>query len=694
VSSGESAGPAADALGGSVHELQPDTRDFTDRQPAVSLIRSALRGSRHHHGTATPLVAISGRGGVGKTALAIHVAHLVLAEYPDGQIELNLRGLDKFPALPYQLLGELLVELGLPSHAVPDGLDERARRFRSLVSGRRMLILLDNASNEAQVRPLIPGSPNCGVIVTSRNPLRALDSCEHIDLAELAEGAARELLDKIAGPDYIAADPKSSSIVLKIAAGLPLAIRIAGGKIARGTDTVENIATRMSDEKSKLDEFRLGDLEIRATFMSSYRLLSPVAARGFRFLSTLDVSDLSLPAVTSVLGWDDETSERIVTELLNAQLLDFVAIDACNQPRYRIHDLLRAFGRRLAEDDDAADVAVALQRLARAYGAWLAFAEEHVEPGDVHRMTSVASEADISPRVKSAIVRQPMAWFNSERTVAIQLVRQVYAMELHDAVWSIAQSLSPSAENRLAWPDWQDALVKAVTGRSRLGDLEGEAQALFLLGDSLIIQERHREASEPLTKSSSIFRNIGDVGWSALAELDLSYVLILEGDLEAAERGLNNCLDIFTASSDPQHNAEALCDLAIIRASQLRFAEAEEMCAAAVAVFRERGNKRWLVFGLVSLGKVYLENGDVPRALDCFAEALPILESDDRLWTAGCLNLIAHAFSDGGRRRFARRAWTHAAVVYRAHEKSAEEREVETLLRGRSSRWGPGWARR
>jgi hypothetical protein len=212
-------------------DLQPDIKDFTNRDVEIDSIMTAILRAQSKSETAVPLIAISGRGGIGKTALVVHIAHKLTSTFTDGQIQVDLRGMDATPADPYELLGELLAELGLHPLTIPDSLDRRARLFRSVLAGRRVLILLDNAASEMQLRPVIPGSPTCAVIVTSRRSLRGLAGCEHVSLMELTPASSRELLTKVAGEDRLRAEPDPVSEILDIAGGLPLALRIAGGKI-------------------------------------------------------------------------------------------------------------------------------------------------------------------------------------------------------------------------------------------------------------------------------------------------------------------------------------------------------------------------------------------------------------------------------------------------------------------------------
>ncbi len=383
--------------------------------------------------------------------------------------------------------------------------------------------------------------------------------------------------------------------------------------------------------------------------------------------------------VPPLLGCKETLGERVITELVDAQLLDFTGLDGIRQARYRFHDLVRTFGRTELGDRQSSGFTMAFSKLAQAYGTWLEYAEVRAKPGDLHRFThSSTIGTDINVQVRDAIDCDPITWFNSQRSTAVQLVRQAATLRLDEPVWAIAKHIGVSAENRLYWPDWLDVLEKAINSCHVLGEAQ-LAKAQFLMGDALIIQERDRDAMPLLTRSLSLFESCGDTRSSALAKLVMAYALILQSNVNDAEIYLLESLATFRDISDTQSIAEALCDLAIVRKRQERIEEACNHYNEAAQIFRRLDNHRWVAFVIVNLGELQAASGHTDEAFGCFSEVLPILETYDRLWSADKLTTIGRFFNENGHTYLARRAWDHASTVYRLHEK-AEPEQLTAML--------------
>jgi DNA-binding SARP family transcriptional activator len=244
--------------------------DFTGRAEQVKELLRALAG-REGQPAALVISAVSGIGGIGKSVLAVHVAHHAAADFPDGQLYVNLAGASADPGVPAEVLARLLRDLGVPAAHVPADADERAARYRSLLAGRRALIVFDDARDAAQVRPLLPGAAGCAVIVTSRARLADLVGAQRVDLAELDRGEARELFTRIVGADRVCAEPDAVEQILRSCSGLPLAIRIVAAKLAaRPGWSIASVADRLTAEHDRLAELNCGDLAVRASFRQSY----------------------------------------------------------------------------------------------------------------------------------------------------------------------------------------------------------------------------------------------------------------------------------------------------------------------------------------------------------------------------------------------------------------------------------------
>lgn len=302
-------------------QLPAAVNDFTGRRQIVARLRTLLSAESGSEGV--PVAAISGIGGVGKTTLAVHVAHAMQDLFPDGQLYADLRGYGEEPTDPESVLAAFLRGLGLPADVIPDGLAERSALFRSLLAERQMLVLLDNARDAAQVRHLLPGSPGCAAIVTSRGKLADLAAARLIDLDVMEPDEALALFGTVAGTERVAAERAAAMDVVAACGFLPLAVRIVAARLAaRPSWTVASLVPRLADERRRLDEMRVGNLAVEATFALGYGQLSPAQARAFRLLSLPGGPAISIGAASAVLALSPMDTEDILESLVDASLLE------------------------------------------------------------------------------------------------------------------------------------------------------------------------------------------------------------------------------------------------------------------------------------------------------------------------------------------------------------------------------------
>ncbi|MFE7543004.1 AfsR/SARP family transcriptional regulator [Streptomyces platensis] len=336
-------------------QLPPDIADFTGRREAVAHLASALRGAA---GGRAPVVAtLSGLGGVGKTALALHVAHSVRTCFPDGQLYVDLQGTGRAPADSGAVLTHFLRALGVAGSAVPDGLEQKSALYRSLIADRRVLVLLDNARDSAQVRPLLPGAPGCAVLVTGRARTLALPGAGRVDVEVMDEAEALGLFGAIVGAERTAAEPAAARELVAVCGGLPLAVRIAAARLAsRPGWALADLVARLS-ERRRLDELRVGDLGVEATFRVGYEALGPGLAHAFRALALGSLPTFCRAAAAALLDATDDAAEAAVEALVDAGLLE-----AHGEDRYRYHDLVGLFARRLGERHESPAEREAAQR--------------------------------------------------------------------------------------------------------------------------------------------------------------------------------------------------------------------------------------------------------------------------------------------------------------------------------------------
>ncbi|WP_160147026.1 AfsR/SARP family transcriptional regulator [Thermomonospora echinospora] len=334
----------------SPRQLPSDVPDFTGRRREIAAISEPMLSGRDRGG---PLVfAIDGPAGVGKTALAVHVAHRAAALFADGQLYAELRGSGSRPVDPADILGRFLRALGVDDAVIPCSLDDRAALYRSRTAGRRLLVLLDNAVDEAQVRPLVPAASGCAVLVTGRISLAGLTGARPVRLDVPGTDDAVRLLGRVCGRDGATGDPAVREIA-DLCGRLPLAVRIAGARLATRPElSPGQLAARLRDPDRRLDELAAGDLAIRPSLEAGYRDLPPAQRRVFRLLGLLPPAGFTPRAAAALLGVSPDGARTRLESLVDARLLDPLGEDETGQPRYRMPDLLRLYARERARAEE------------------------------------------------------------------------------------------------------------------------------------------------------------------------------------------------------------------------------------------------------------------------------------------------------------------------------------------------------
>ncbi|MEU1289382.1 BTAD domain-containing putative transcriptional regulator [Kitasatospora sp. NPDC005856] len=389
-------------------QLPADVLDFSGRTELVSDLSTVLMNAT---GQAVVVTSLAGIGGVGKTTLAVHVAHRVRAEFPDGQLYVDLRGAGASPADPVVVLGDFLHALGVTEN--PESMEQRAALYRSLLANRRMLILLDNARDADQIRPLIPGVSGCAVLATSRSRLAGIPGAQLFDVEELTPKEALALFSAIVGEQRVAAEPEAAMAVVTACGFLPLAVRIAAARLAsRPRWSVSDLARRLADQRRRLDELQLGNLAVETTIGLGYGQLSPAEARAFRLLALIDSPDIPLAAAAALLGVDEDTAEDLAEALVEANMLE------CFTPgRYRYHDLLRLYAQRQNDRlGDTGEQERAVQRLLDLLIPTVRNAARAIEPDDTEpELLTTPSSSGISlPTSGSA-----QSWLRAESALLL-----------------------------------------------------------------------------------------------------------------------------------------------------------------------------------------------------------------------------------------------------------------------------------
>ncbi|MGH3853607.1 MAG: BTAD domain-containing putative transcriptional regulator [Pseudonocardiaceae bacterium] len=474
-------------------QLPADIADFAGRKAQLATIAHLAAAANQ---PATVLVEITGKPGVGKTTLAVHAAHRLRAHYPDGQLFVNLRDAQARPLAPTDVLARFLRSLGVDPTAIPDDAEERAALYRSRLADQRLLILLDNAECAAQLRPLLPGTPGCVVLVTSRTRLAGLNGAQLIDLDVFEPDQALELLARVAGPRRVAAEPAMAREIVRLCGCLPLAVRVAGARLsARPHWALSRLEADLADEPHRLEALRHGDLQVRASFALSYESLDVSTRRAFRLLGLLEIGDFAPWVAAAALDVSQTRAEELVDTLVDAHLLDVAGPDASGRLRYRFHDLLRAYAREvLADQETEADRLAALDR---AFGGWLALAEEAVRC-----MTSSAFAGHFARtscwRPDESVVRSvsldPAGWFAAEWAALVGAVEQAYSVESGRLGWALGVRLARIFLVRGHYEDWRGVCELILAGARRALDSGRDSLAPRALSELHRLTHRLDEA--------------------------------------------------------------------------------------------------------------------------------------------------------------------------------------------------------
>ncbi|MFF3444604.1 BTAD domain-containing putative transcriptional regulator [Streptosporangium sp. NPDC002721] len=455
-------------------ELPPDIADFTGRDGEVAELTDVLTKPRP--GTVA-MASIAGLGGLGKTTLAVHVAHRIAGRFPDGQLYADLRGASADPARPEDVLSRFLFALGISATGIPESLEERVAFFRSCLAGRRILILLDNVAGEEQVRPLLPGAPGTAVLLTGRVRLVGLEGTNLLELDVLPSAQAMDLLRRIVGDERVQDDPDAALEITRLCGRVPLAVRISAARLlGRRQWSLSHLAGVLGEERHRLDELVAGDLDIRAGFEMSYRTLPAGAQRAFRLAGLLDAPDFAPWAMAALLDVPVRQAEHEIETLIDAHLLNLTGTDETGGLRYRFHDLIRLYARERAQREDSESERRAA--LGRALGAWLALAEvaaEHVQGPCYALMHSSAPRWRLPAAVSGPLLADPMAWFGAEHAALMAGVAQACEARLTQLAWDLAGSTETYLNVRGLYDGWQRMHEQALALCREASDKRGEA---------------------------------------------------------------------------------------------------------------------------------------------------------------------------------------------------------------------------
>ncbi|MER7845127.1 tetratricopeptide repeat protein [Kitasatospora sp. NPDC096077] len=647
-------------------QLPTDVRGFVNR----AVEQEAMDRLLVERPPSAQVLVLTGTAGVGKTSLALHWAHAVRERFPDGQLYANLRGYDpQEPMAAAQVLERFLRALDVPAVAIPTDPEAMASTYRSLVAGRRMLVVLDNASSAAQVRPLLPGVPGCLVVVTSRHRLSGLgvrEGARHLTLEVLAEHDAVELLRAVTADYRDGDDPDELAQLARLCARLPLALRIAAERAAgRPRILLNDLIQDLRDESSLWDALSSedeGESEaVRSVFAWSYRALPVDAARLFRMLGLHPTGEFSVASAAALVAISTRQVSRLLDGLVASHMIEQTARD-----RYRFHDLLRAYAvdqvRREQEPDESE---CAVRRVLAWYLHTADAAQVRIAPHE-----SRVALAALEPEVKPAAFSDAAAaweWFEAERENLASVTRTAAALGLDACVWQLAIVLRAFYMQRNTFQDWFATSHLGLEAARRGGDRHAQAELHESLGMAYTQSSRLDQAAEEYEAALVVRRELDDLAGEALTLNGLALLRLRRHQLLGAQEAFERARALFQALGDTYWEPRTAVNLAEVQAGLGQLAEAERVVCAGLESFRAVADRRAEGNALRILSRVQLEGGRTDEALESAQRAVDLaMDLNSPVAEAHWLTQLGHVQRAVGRCADALASYQRAAVLQRS----------------------------
>lgn len=643
-------------------ELPPATPAFTGRDAEVEHLGELLTCGP---GGPVAIVAITGSGGTGKSALAVHAAHQVAKAFPDGQLYVDLRGSTPgaVPLEPLDVLGRFLRSLGVDASRVPGDTAEAAGRFRTLTAERRLLVLLDNAESAAQIGPLLPSGPGCAVIVTARPALTTVDGATALRLGPMDDEEALGLLARLAGAARVAAEPETAREIVRLCERLPLAVRITAARMAaHPSQSLAELAVPLSAACSRLDSLAYADLAVRASFAVSIEQLpgDPPGALVFAHAGLLDATTLTPPLAAALARVPHERARSALDTLVEAGLMEHAG-----RGRYRMHDLVRLYARELAfEELGETARAGALRRTAHHYLATMVSAADLLDVGAKGVLDHFPLEC---PGVDLPDRDAAIAWLDGERENLVASVGQLASVPAaHAATVKISRVMTLPFINRGWGRDLRGLQAVCLRATSASGDREGQAHAHGGLGVAAQMLGDHDASRRSYEQALALWRELGDRNREASTLFNLITPNRGLGHLkEALGRG-REALEIATALGNRRLEAKIHDNLGLVYRALDRLDDSVKSSLRALTLCRELGAIRGAGSALGNLAETYRRQGDTTGARECFGSALELIrQCGYRYGEAECLWGLGRIEQEEGRADLARPLWTESVSILR-----------------------------
>lgn len=665
------------------HQLPRDLPDFAGHDDLSDRLRRLLSPVESDDlGNAIPSVVLTGMSGVGKTALAVHVAHMLGDCFPDGQMFLQLSGDSSRPESINHMLKRCLRAFSVPEEPLPDDQAELIEMYRSVLAARRVLVILDDASSVAQITPFLPENSNCAVIVTSRNRLPSLIGAHIFQVDALPPNTSTTLLTRLLDGDQRNIVDADIELLAQLCGHLPLALRIVTAKLIDHPHwTIPQMIDRLANEESRLAELQVGDVGVTTSMSLSYESLSHDAKCLLARLSLLGAVGFGSWAGAPLMDLDINHTDELFNELITHHLVE-VKYTSDGVPRFSLHELVRAFAvERLATEQSHEEQEAALHRL---LGSWLRLAVEghrREYGGDFMVLHGTVESWALPRHVVVKLLQEPLNWFRAEHQALMHAIETAAQVGLHEVCWDLAVTSVTFFEANSLVDDWRQSHEVALGAVRRAGNRRGEAALLCSLGELALTEQRLETAESCLRSALDAFEAVHDIHGRGIAGGHLAFVERLRGDVDASLAHYNSALEDMCTARDEVGEAYVLSGMAQVYLARGDHEMVERKLDAALALCARLSVPRIQAQVTHRLAEVYLQTGELERADLAFRSVLrSVRGSGDRMGEAHALHGCGITLARMGSHSAARGNLSAALAISRELGNRALERSVLSAL--------------